>query len=95
MVPCDVPLLPADLVLRLLQALNANGDGAVDVAYAADGQRPHWLCAALRTGVLATLGDQLDRGSGAVRDWYASLNSVAVDFSDRVGAFRNLNRVTG
>lgn len=92
-VPCDVPLLPPDLVPRLLRALAADGGDAIDVAYAADGQRAHWLCAAMHTGVLATLGGQLDRGNGAVREWYATLNAVAVDFSDCAGGFRNLNRI--
>ncbi len=89
-VPCDTPLLPVTLVTRLLAALDA--EGALDVAYASDGSRAHWLCAVLRSEVLHSAGKCLDDGRGAVHAWYARLNTIAVDFSDCAQAFRNLNR---
>jgi molybdopterin-guanine dinucleotide biosynthesis protein A len=89
-VACDTPLLPTDLVPRLLAPLLT--DRRCEVSYASDGNQPQYLCAALSSASLAGVGRQLDEGPGAVRDYYASLQSAVVDFSDCPGAFCNLNR---
>lgn len=87
--PCDTPLLPGDLVPRLLQPLEAEG---VDIAWAHDGTREHYLCAALRSRCLADLAGWLDQGHRAVRHWYRNYRCATVDFSDHPAAFRNINR---
>jgi len=87
--PCDTPLLPRDLVPRLLEPLEAMG---VDIAWAHDGDRAHYLCAALRSGCLADLADWLDQGHRAVRHWFRNYRCAKVDFSDQPRAFRNINR---
>lgn len=87
--PCDTPLLPEDLVPRLLQPLEADG---VDIAWAHDGTREHYLCAALRSRCLADLAGWLDQGHRAVRHWYRNYRCATVDFSDQRAAFRNVNR---
>jgi molybdopterin-guanine dinucleotide biosynthesis protein A len=87
--PCDTPRLPADLVPRLLQPLETGG---VDIAWAHDGAREHYLCAALRSRCLADLPDWLDRGHRAVRHWYRNYRCATVDFSDQPAAFSNINQ---
>ena len=87
--PCDTPLLPEGLVPRLLEPLAVNG---VDIAWADDGDREHYLCAALRSRCLADLTTWLDQGHRAVRHWYRNYRCATVDFSDQPAAFRNINR---
>ena len=88
-IPCDAPLLPDDLVERLLKPLR---DDSVDLSYVNDGGRDHYLHAAIRRRCLGTLLDYLDSGERSVRGWHQKLNCVSVDFSDCSGAFANLNR---
>ena len=91
-VPCDTPLLPGDLVDRLLTALLAGG---LDGCYARSGNRNHYLCALLRLSCLDSVSSYLDGGGRAVRHWYAGLNIDAVDFGDDIGAFANINEPDG
>jgi molybdopterin-guanine dinucleotide biosynthesis protein A len=77
----------------LLEPLINPRENTYDIAYAHDGERHHYLCAAIRPGILATVSAQLDLGQRSVRAWYAGLNAIAVDFSDQPEAFRNINRV--
>jgi molybdopterin-guanine dinucleotide biosynthesis protein A len=91
--PCDAPLLPDDLVDRLVQPLLEDTSGKLDICYAHDGERGQYLCAALRTSCLASLGAYLDEGHHTVRHWYQRHNSLAVDFSDKATAFANYNRL--
>jgi molybdopterin-guanine dinucleotide biosynthesis protein A len=86
--PCDIPLVPLDLAQRLVAALRAS-PGA-DIAHARCDGRDHYLCVVLRTDTLAHLSEFLDRGGRAVRDWFATRGTVAVDFSDPA-AFLNVN----
>jgi len=87
-VPCDTPLLPDDLVERLVHALEqANADAAV----ARTAKRAHsviFLCK-------VSLGDQLaafiDDGGRKVGDWHATLNVIYVDFDEHAQRFRNVN----
>lgn len=89
--PCDVPLLPPDLAQRLVAALVAS-PGA-DIAYARCGGRDHYLCAVLHIDAIAQLGEFLDGGGRAVRQWFATRETVAVDFDDS-SAFLNVNTFT-
>jgi molybdenum cofactor guanylyltransferase len=93
-VSCDMPYLPPDLVSRLTTPLVDGGDGAPDISYVHDGVREQYLCAAIRRDCLTSLGGFLDAGHRAVRDWYKSRDSVAVDFSDHRSGFKNYNELS-
>jgi molybdopterin-guanine dinucleotide biosynthesis protein A len=92
-VPCDTPLLPKDLVPRLLQPLLEDREESRGVSYAHDGTRDHYLCAAIRPGLLSSVGAQIDSGQRSVRAWYTQHQPVRVDFSDQPDAFRNINHM--
>ena len=87
--PCDMPVLPADLVKKLLAALAASD--SMHISYAHDGHRDQYLCAVIRRHCLATLCGFLDEGHRAVQAWYRRHSSVVVDFSDCAASFRNYN----
>ena len=86
-VPCDTPHLPADLVLRLLDAAQREG---VPLAMAADDMRIHHSCFLVQADQRDHLADFLARGERAVRHWQAQLPSTTVHFD--AAAFANLNR---
>lgn len=89
-VPCDTPQLPMELPARLAAALQASPDA--DLAYARCDQRDHYLCAVLRRDSLRSLSAYLDSGGRAVRGWYATKATLAVDFG-RAEAFVNINDI--
>jgi len=87
-VPCDIPLLPADLVSRLLTALQrADAEAAV----ARTGQRPHSAICLCKTSLVHRLAEFIQNGGRKVADWHATLNLVYVDFDEQPGQFRNIN----
>lgn len=86
--PCDTPLLPLDLVMRLQQALIQND---AQIATANDGTRGHFIHALLESQFARTAGAELLDGSGALKHWYKKGRWVEVDFSDQVDAFWNIN----
>lgn len=92
-VPCDHPLLPLDLVERLLEPLLSHAGSAVDISYAHDGERDQYLCAAIRASVLSSLPPFLDAGHRAVRHWYALHHVAVVDFSTQADCFANYNQL--
>ena len=92
-VACDTPLLPADLVQRLISPLCTAGNKSPAVSYAHDGARAQYLCAAMHSKCLSSLGRFLDDGHRTVHHWIQQQHSVAVDFSDQPGSFRNYNRM--
>ena len=87
-VPCDAPFLPADLVQRLIEQLEAS-DAELAVAKTGKWLQPVFCLA--RRGVLDQLTDFLKGGGRKVDAWYASLPVVEVNFDDQVEAFSNLN----
>lgn len=87
-VPCDTPLLPHDLVERMLKALLQNGADACTVD---DGARLHPVVLLVRQGVLAQLRDYLEQGGRKVHDWFYSVRHCTCDFSDRPESFANIN----
>lgn len=91
LVPCDMPLLPDDLVARLSGALAEDRDAGVSYARTADDR--HYVCALLRRESLCELDAYLDAGGRAVRHWYAMIGGIAVDFSDETDCFLNLNEL--
>jgi molybdenum cofactor guanylyltransferase len=90
-VACDTPMLPRDLVQRLLLPLH---EGEAKISYARDGSREQYLFAAIETSCLSTLGSYLESGKRAVRHWYGTMPAVAVDFSDQRESFANYNHQT-
>lgn len=91
LLPCDLPLLSAEVPKQLLEELTARPDK--DIIYAQTGSQAHYLCAAVRTKVLANLAEHLDQGDRAVHRWYARCSSAALEFSgDLAKGFVNLNR---
>lgn len=93
-VPCDMPLLPADLALRLSAALR-NEAHSCDISFAHDGDREQYLCALIRTSCLHSLTPFLDTGNRAVHRWFESQRTVCVDFSDQKSSFQNFNTLDG
>lgn len=87
-VPCDNPLLSPQLIERLQAAFAAD---TIDLAYARVGDDHYYLYALLRSDLRARLRDYLRGGDFAVRHWYATLKTRAVDFSDQPQYFRNIN----
>ncbi|WP_429281813.1 molybdenum cofactor guanylyltransferase MobA [Paraburkholderia sp. GAS41] len=90
--PCDSPGLPADLAIRLAQALDTHEtDIATVTTLDAQGQPSiHPVFALLRTSLADDLAAFLDAGERKVRAWYARHRTVEVAFADE-RAFYNIN----
>lgn len=87
-VPCDGPLLPADLVQRLRTAMER---GEADIAVAHDGRRMQPVYALLRVSLLPSLESFLAAGERKIDRWYERHVCASVDFSDRPETFANVN----
>lgn len=87
-VPCDAPLLPADLVRRLLAACEA---GDADVAVASDGERQQSVFLLARARVAPSLDTYLAGGGRKVDVWLSGVHAAVADFSDEPWAFVNVN----
>lgn len=83
-VPCDTPLLPTDLVARMM-AVSAEAD--VVVAAAARTHATVMLC---RRYLAENLADFLAQGERKVQVWQAQQRMVVATFADEA-AFANLN----
>ncbi len=90
-VPCDSPLLPADLVDRLASALAQRGaDAAVATAGPAGNARRHPVFLLMKRSLLPQLTAYLDGGGRKVGEWLASLSCAEARFDDEQ-AFANIN----
>lgn len=98
-VPCDSPLLPADLVARLAQALDAHADDGADLAMAAVADlnsgragdlRPQPVFSLLRRDLRTSLRAALAAGERKVGAWCARQRQVLLRFDD-AAAFANVN----
>lgn len=87
-VPCDGPLLPTDLVERLVTTRNREG---ADIAVAHDGQRLQPVYALLSVRLLGSLQAYLDAGDRKIDRWYAQHRVAYADFSDVPQTFININ----
>ncbi|NCF25395.1 MAG: molybdenum cofactor guanylyltransferase [Gammaproteobacteria bacterium] len=87
-VPCDSPLIGAELVQRLYGAVSASGSL---VAAAHDGERLQPVFALLSCELLGDLAGYLDDGERKIDRWYARHGYESVDFSDMSGWFANIN----
>lgn len=86
--PCDSPFLPADLVARLKNALDAHH---ADLAVAKTGDQPHPVFCLCRKSLLPGLTKFLESGGRKIDTWYASVKTVEVAFDDEEQAFANIN----
>lgn len=86
--PCDTPFLPADLVARLHEALEAQ---QAQLAVARTGDQPHPVFCVCRRDVLSHLTAFLQGGGRKIDAWYSTLNVVEVAFDDEPDAFSNIN----
>jgi molybdenum cofactor guanylyltransferase len=91
--PCDGPVVPDDLVQRLVDAAEqAQTDVAVPMtpAQGAEPERFHWTSALIRANQIASLADTLHTGDLRVRHWLTQRRWIGVSF-DRADAFININ----
>lgn len=86
--PCDSPFVPEDLVRRLGSAL-ASGGADLSVAHAGDRIQPVFTL--LRTRLLPSLLEYLERGERKIDLWFSGQRMVTADFSDAPDAFLNIN----
>ncbi|QFU20529.1 molybdenum cofactor guanylyltransferase [Shewanella eurypsychrophilus] len=87
-VPCDCPLLPTDLVSRMLSQLESHD---ADLAVASDGKREQPVVMLLKPSLRDSMKAFLDGGERKIDFWYAKHNCVVTDFSDQPNAFVNVN----
>jgi molybdenum cofactor guanylyltransferase len=95
--PCDSPLLPLDLVVRLAQALEQeHAMAAIAVTGEAPGDAPttmllqHPVFCLLRKDLLASLTGYLQQEGRKMGQWFASIDTAEVYFDDAL-AFSNIN----
>jgi molybdopterin-guanine dinucleotide biosynthesis protein A len=90
-VPCDAPLLPADLTARLWRALTDN-QARASVARSADGLQPVYVL--LDRSLADHLHTYLDSGARKTADWLRAVAAAEADFSDSPAMFLNMNTDT-
>ena len=87
-VPCDCPLIPTDLVARMLSALQQQDS---ELAVATDGERDQPVVMLLKPNLLASMLQFLDSGRRRIDVWYADHKVAKVSFADQPNAFVNIN----
>ena len=86
-VPCDMPLLPPDVLERLWQALQSN---QAELAYAHSGSAPaHSVVCLMRRSVCDGLAKRLANQALRLGAWYTALQAIPVDFP--AGSLGNFN----
>ncbi len=88
-VPCDAPMLPRDLVSRLLGARSSHPGKLAIVPH--DGNRVQALFGLYSVQVRDSLDAYLRAGDRKVEIWLNSLHPLQVDFSNQPRAFLNIN----
>ena len=87
-VPCDTPLIPDDLVQRMLMILI--GEKA-DLCTVHDGLRLQSICTMIPRTLATDLHSYLMSGGRKVEDWLRRHRMAVADFSDQPEAFLNIN----
>lgn len=87
--PCDTPLIPPNLGVRLAAALQ---DSSARLAIAADTARSHPLHALIPCDLAPDLRAYLAAGGRSVLGWLARHEVATALFTQSPSAFRNLNR---
>lgn len=88
-VPCDMPLLPHDLVARFSQTRRQDQPERVVVAH--DGNRLQPLCMLLPKNAKRLLEAFLNAGQRKALDWIRHCDAMVADFSDETDHFININ----
>lgn len=86
--PCDSPGLPAGLVARLRERLEASG---ADLATVRTRDQAHPVFCLCRRTVLPGLTAFLQGGGRKIDRWTATIDTVQVAFDDQIEAFGNIN----
>ena len=91
--PCDGPLLPNDLVERLIFSINDKtvDDKNPDIAVAHDGDRMQPVYALMPTTLKTSLNTFLKSGERKIDFWYKQHQVALTNFSDCSETFRNIN----
>lgn len=89
--PCDVPLLPPDLVQRFQAVSPGQERHQATCKVAHDGKHLQPLCSMLSTSLGDSLVEFFSSGQRAVKDWILDINPAIVDFSDTPQSFKNIN----
>lgn len=87
-VPCDSPLLPANLAKRLMNGLIERD---ADIAVAKTGMQAHPVFCLCRRSLLPSLKAYLDSGERKMANWINTLDSIEISFTDNFQAFTNIN----
>jgi len=87
-VPCDGPLLPHDLVSRMVKNMHEEN---TDIAVAHDGERLQSVYALIKRDLLPSLQACIQSGHRRVDAWYATQQTTLADFSDTPESFFNVN----
>ncbi|MGI9265552.1 MAG: molybdenum cofactor guanylyltransferase MobA [Gammaproteobacteria bacterium] len=87
-VPCDSPLLLANLADRLLEACSQQ---TARIAIPHDGNRTHPVFALIDCSLRGSLGDYLAGGDRKIDRWMSQHQMITVDFSDAPECFSNVN----
>lgn len=87
-VPCDTPLLTAELLARLVQRLD---ETSAPIAVAHDGERLHPVVMLAATCLADDLDTYLATGGRKVENWIRRHPWVAADFSDCPEVLANIN----
>lgn len=87
-VPCDSPLLPMNLVGRLMNGLIERD---ADLAVAKTGTQAHPVFCLCRKTLLPNLESFLQNGGRKIDAWYSALEVVEIYFNENPQAFTNVN----
>ena len=89
-VPCDIPLLPEDIVQKLAAAIV---DQSADVAVVHDGERLQPVISLMHRSLLPSLQEWLAAGKRKIDRWYMQHRMAVVRFDGSSDDFVNLNTV--
>ncbi len=87
-VPCDGPLLPSDMALRMLNVIQKNNTKAV---FAFDGKYKQPTYNLIHTDLLHAIEQSLKHNEHKLGKWLLDNGADRVDFSDKKEAFLNVN----
>jgi len=87
-VPCDVPLVTVEPIIRLI---NAVSNSEANCAVVHDGERMQATFAIFHVSQLEALQSYLKRGGRRLITWYQEQQAVEVDCSDLKDIFVNIN----
>ena len=88
--PCDAPLIPDDLVSRMLGCLSKESTPD-SIVVAHDGKRLQNIHALIPISLLQNLQSFLNNDQRKVEDWYQQQSLIIADFSENALAFTNIN----